>query len=103
MEARKGLRIFTYVIKLTKNNFKLNLNRDMKNYQNLKVLIHLSTGKEFVTETKESKNTHINSYISTFNRTRKIPQKDSIGYWVIKDYLNFNENRKPTKLMWVWK
>ena len=77
----------------------------MENLQNLnqKVLVHLSTGVEYAVETNESKNTIVNSYISTFNRTRQVPSRETIGYQIIKDYLMFNEQRKPTKAMWDWK
>ena len=76
----------------------------MKNDQNSeKVMIHLATRIEYPTTTKESLNTHVGSYIATFDKTRKIPSKSTVGYQIVKDYINFNENRKPTKLMWNWK
>ena len=76
----------------------------MNNNQNSeKEMIHLVTGIEYPTTTKESLNTHVNSYITTFNKTRKMPSKATVGYQIIKDYINFNENRKPTKAMWIWK
>lgn len=74
----------------------------MENLQS-RVLVHLSTGNEFTVETIESKNTHINSYISMFNKNRKMPTIGTIGWFIIKDYIQFNENRKPTKSMWEWK
>ena len=72
-------------------------------YLQSRILVHLPTGKKFRVETIESKNTHINSYISIFNKNRKIPTIDTIGWFIIKDYIQFNENRKPTKSMWEWK
>ena len=74
----------------------------MKNLQS-KTLVHLPTGNTFTVNIDVSKNTHINSYISTFNRTRKMPNMGTIGWYIIKDYITFNENRKPTKSMWDWK